>query len=158
MKKIFKFGMGFGLSSATITTLGLMIGLQASTGSRLAVIGGILTIAIADSFSDALGVHIAKETEGNSSSKELWQLTATTFLFKAVFAASFLVPVILLPMNYAILVSIVWGLMILLFQSYKIAKDNHSRALPIILEHLSVATLVMVLTHYLGILISSHFY
>ncbi len=46
MKKFLKVGMGFGLSSATITTLGLMIGLQSSTGSKLAIIGGILLLRL----------------------------------------------------------------------------------------------------------------
>ena len=50
----FKIGFGFGLASGVITTLGLMIGLFASTHSRVVVLGGILTIAIADSCSDAV--------------------------------------------------------------------------------------------------------
>lgn len=155
MKNPLKVGMGFGLSSATITTLGLMIGLQSSTGSKLAVVGGILTIAVADSFSDALGVHIAKEAEGNFSSREVWLLTISTFLFKSIFSTTFLIPVLLLPMDMAILVSIIWGAIILLLQSYKLAKDNHVPVLPVIFEHLSIAALVIALTHYLGIFISS---
>jgi VIT1/CCC1 family predicted Fe2+/Mn2+ transporter len=158
MKKHFKVGMGFGLTSATITTLGLMIGLQSSTGSRLAVIGGILTIAIADSFSDALGVHVAKEAEGNFSHREVWQATISTFLFKSIFASSFLIPVLFLPINQAILVAIIWGTIILIFQSYKLAKDNRSKVFSALLEHLSIATLALLLTHYLGILIAKHFH
>lgn len=38
-----------------------MIGLMAGTHSKLAVLGGILTIAIADAMSDALGIHISQE-------------------------------------------------------------------------------------------------
>jgi len=109
MKNFLKVGMGFGLSSATITTLGLMIGLESSTGSKLAIIGGILTIAIADSFSDALGIHMAKESEGNFSTKEVWQATVSTFLFKSFFALTFVVPVIFLPINMAILTACAWG-------------------------------------------------
>jgi len=41
-------GLSFGLTSGIITTLGLMVGLHSGTHSRLVVIGGILTIAIAD--------------------------------------------------------------------------------------------------------------
>jgi len=157
MKNFLKVGMGFGLSSATITTLGLMIGLDSSTGSRLAVIGGILTIAIADSFSDALGVHIAKEAEGNFSPKEVWQATVATFSFKAVFACTFLIPVLLLPIDYALWAAIAWGAMILFFQSYKLARDSQAKAWPIISEHLSIAALVMIITHYLGLMIASYF-
>ena len=61
-KHSLRIGFSFGLTSGIITTLGLMVGLHAGTHSRLAVIGGILTIAIADAFSDALGIHISEES------------------------------------------------------------------------------------------------
>ena len=54
MKQSLKTGFSFGLTSGVITTLGLMVGLNAGTHSRLAVIGGIVTIAVADALSDAL--------------------------------------------------------------------------------------------------------
>jgi len=63
MKSSLKTGLSFGLTSAIITTLGLMVGLHSGTHSRLAVIGGVLTIAIADAFSDAMGIHISEEAE-----------------------------------------------------------------------------------------------
>ena len=154
MIKGFKVGFGFGLASAVITTLGLMVGLIASTGSKLAVIGGILMIAIADSFADALGVHIAKESEGNFSSREIWQATFFTFLFKMVFAASFLIPVILLPIYNAIYVSLVWGAIVLIFQSYQLSKNNKSKMSLVIIEHLTIAVLVVILTFYVGGLIA----
>jgi len=52
MKHLLKTGLSFGLTSGIITTLGLMVGLNSSTHSDLVVIGGILTIAIADGFLD----------------------------------------------------------------------------------------------------------
>jgi hypothetical protein len=48
MKESLKTGITFGLTSGTITTLGLMIGLFSGTNLRGIVIGGILTIAITD--------------------------------------------------------------------------------------------------------------
>ena len=53
MKHSFRAGFSFGLTTGIITTLGLMVGLYSGTNSRLAVLGGILTIAIADAFADA---------------------------------------------------------------------------------------------------------
>ena len=50
LKSSFKVGVGFGLTSGVITTLGLMVGLYSGTASRIAVIGGIITIAVADAF------------------------------------------------------------------------------------------------------------
>jgi len=152
-----KVGMGFGLSSATITTLGLMIGLESSTSSKLAVIGGILTIAIADSCSDALGVHIAKESEGNFSTKEIWQATLFTFLFKAVFAFTFVIPVLFLPLTTAIYTALIWGAIILIFQNYKLAKSKKVNPLSVIGEHLLIAALVMMATYFMGTWIAVYF-
>ena len=81
-----KTGFSFGLTSATITTLGLMVGLSSSTNSKLAVIGGILIIAVADAFSDALGIHISEESENKHTPKQIWISTVSTFLSKFIFA------------------------------------------------------------------------
>jgi len=66
-----KVGFSFGLTSGIITTLGLMVGLNAGTHSKLVVIGGILTIAIADAFSDALAIHISEESENRHTAKQV---------------------------------------------------------------------------------------
>lgn len=63
MKNSLKIGICFGITSGIITTLGLMMGLESGTNSRLVVLGGIFTIAIADAFSDALGIHISEESQ-----------------------------------------------------------------------------------------------
>jgi acid phosphatase family membrane protein YuiD len=60
MKDSLRTGISFGLTSAVITTLGLMVGLHSGTHSKIVVLAGILTIAIADAFSDALGIHVSE--------------------------------------------------------------------------------------------------
>lgn len=157
MSKSLNVGRDFGLASAVITTLGLIIGLESSTSSKLAVIGGILTIAIADAFSDSLGIHIAKESEGNFSTKEVWQATISTFVFKAVFACSFLIPILLLPLSISIYVAIFWGLLILIFQSYYLAKSEGKKPWTVIREHLFIAIIVIIITHFVGVGIAKLF-
>jgi len=157
MNKSLLAGLGFGLTSAVITTLGLMIGLNASTGSKLAVIGGILTIAFADAFSDALGVHVAKETEEGAIAKEVWAATGFTFLFKFIFALTFLIPVLLLPLAPAMIVSIIWGLSILSILSFWLAKSQGQSRWESLGEHLGVAILVLVLSNTVGHYISHYF-
>ena len=71
MRHSLRVGFSFGITSGIITTLGLMVGLNSSTRSGLVVIGGILTIAIADAFSDALGIHISEESENRHTAKEI---------------------------------------------------------------------------------------
>jgi vacuolar iron transporter family protein len=50
------------------------------------VLSGILTIAIADAFSDAFGIHISEEAENKHTAKEIWTATISTFLAKFLFA------------------------------------------------------------------------
>ena len=46
-------GIFFGATSGVITTLGLIVGLNAGTNSMVAVLGGILVVAVADTASAA---------------------------------------------------------------------------------------------------------
>lgn len=157
MKHPLKVGFSFGLTSGIITTLGLMVGLHSSTHSRLVIIGGILTIAIADAFSDALGIHVSEESEAKHTTKEIWQSTIATFLTKFVFAMTFVVPILLLSLTTAIVVSIVWGLSLLGVFSYYIAKEQKAKPWRAVLEHLLIALVVIGITHYVGDWIGSTF-
>ena len=152
-----RVGISFGLTSGVITTLGLMSGLNASTGSRTIVIGGILTIAVADAFSDALGIHMSEEAESVHTPRQIWSASLATFFTKLLTALSFLVPVLLLPLKTAIFASIGWGLLILIIFSYLLAKEQKRAPLGVILEHLAVALTVLVLTNWFGNLIAKHF-
>lgn len=153
-----KVGFSFGLTSGVITTLGLMIGLYSSTNSSLVVIGGILTIAIADSLSDALGIHISEESENVHSEKEIWKSTIATFISKFFFALSFILPVLIFPkLSTAIIVSIIWGSTLLIILSYSIAKHQKAKPWKPIMEHLIIATIVIILTYFVGCWISIMF-
>jgi VIT1/CCC1 family predicted Fe2+/Mn2+ transporter len=156
VKDSLKTGVSFGLTSATITTLGLMVGLESGTKSEVAVLGGILTIAIADAFSDALGIHIAEEAKNGADKKHIWEATLSTFFFKFVFAMTFVVPVLLIrPLWDAILVSVAWGLFMLAIFSFGMAKAQNEKPFNVVAEHLLIAIIVVVLTHYVGDWIAS---
>lgn len=157
MKHPLKIGFSFGSTSGIITTLGLMVGLHAGTHSKLVVIGGILTIAVADAFSDALGIHISEESESKHTGKEIWQSTISTFLAKLFFALTFIIPVLLFQLSTAILVSVIWGLSLLGIFSFRIAKEQKAKPWKVVLEHLVVALVVIIVTHYLGEFIASKF-
>ena len=113
MKDSLCTGISFGLTSAVITTLGLMVGLHSGTHSKIVVLAGILTIAIADAFSDALGINVSEEAENKHTIKQIWAATISTFWAKFLFAMTFVVPVILFTLSTAIVISLIWGLSIL---------------------------------------------
>jgi len=145
-----KKGFSFGLTSGVITTLGLMAGLHASTHSTLAVLGGIFTIAVADAFSDAFGVHVSEEAENQHTPKEIWQATATTWLSKFFVALTFAVPVLIWPLGTAIVINISWGLFLIGAFSFYLAKKQQANPWPMVGEHLLIAAVVIAITHYLG--------
>jgi vacuolar iron transporter family protein len=155
MKHSIKVGFSFGLTSGIITTLGLLIGLYASTHSKIVVIAGILTIAIADSLSDALGIHLSEESENKHTKKQIWAATVSTFFFKFIFSMTFLIPILLLELSTAIIISIIWGLSLLGIFSYYIAKEQKAKSWRSISEHLILAIFVIVLTYQVGLWIST---
>ena len=150
MKDSLRTGISFGLTSAVITTLGLMVGLHSGTGSKLAVLGGVITIAIADAFSDALGIHVSEESENVHTTREVWDATIATFMAKFVFSLTFVVPVLLFPLFTAIIVCLVWGLSILTVLSYLMARAKGERAWKIVGEHVLIAIIVIAITHWVG--------
>ncbi|MDD5551798.1 MAG: hypothetical protein PHI88_01385 [Candidatus Pacebacteria bacterium] len=156
-KHSLKTGISFGLTSAVITTLGLMVGLNSSTRSKLAVIGGILIIAIADAFSDALGIHVSEESENKHTKREIWESTICTFLAKFLFALTFIIPVLTFELQKAVIISIFWGLFLIALVSFYIAKDQKKRPFKIVLEHLLTTIVVILFSHYVGLWISSVF-
>lgn len=156
-KHSLEVGFSFGITSAIITTLGLMVGLHSGTHSQVAVIGGILTIAIADSLSDALGIHISEESEGKHTDKEIWQSTISTFLAKFIITSLFILPILIFGLSTAIIVSVVLGLTLLSILSFLLSQRQGKKAGNVVLEHLVVAIVVILLAHFVGSWIASIF-
>src|SRR3990167_9501466 len=145
MKLSMKRGFSFGLISGIITTLGLIVGLNSGTHSKLVVFGGILTIAVADAFSDALGMHISEEYS-KQKTKQVWISTFATFLAKFFFALTFVIPVLFFQLGTAVIIDIIWGLSLVTIFSYYIAKQEKARPINVIGEHVAIAILVIILT------------
>ncbi len=151
MKHTVRTGLSFGLTSGVITTLGLLVGLSSGTNSEIAVVGGILAIAIADALSDSLGIHITEEAKDTHSAKEVWESTIATFLFKFVTAITFIVPVLLLELSVAVFVSIAWGMFLLAIFSFYVAKDREISSWKVIGEHVAIGLVVVLVSHYVGV-------
>jgi VIT1/CCC1 family predicted Fe2+/Mn2+ transporter len=162
MKRILKnkgarTGIFFGATSGVITTLGLIVGLNAGTNSMVAVLGGILVVAVADAMSDALGIHIAQEADPDSTKKHIWAATFWTFFTKLIVALSFALPLLWLPLQMAVAVAVGWGLLVITLLSAFLARMQRVAALPIITEHLVIAIVVVAISHYIGIWVNGAF-
>lgn len=158
MKKAIRVGYSFGLTSGVTTTLGLIIGLAAGTQSRIAVIGGIITISLADSLSEGFGMHISEEAEEKHSQKEIWESSGATFFSKFLIALSFLIPVYFFDLSIAVMLSIIWGLCMITLLSYTIGRKTSASTWKPIGEHITIAVMVIIVTHFVGLGISLLFY
>jgi VIT1/CCC1 family predicted Fe2+/Mn2+ transporter len=146
-------GFSFGLTSGVVTTLGMIVGLETATKSYLAVVAGILSIAIADACSDAFGMHVSEESEAKYTGKEIWTSTLYTFIAKFIFAIVFIIPFIFFDISTAVLVSIVYGIVVIAFYSYHLAKKEKIHPLKVVGEHLLILIGVVIATYLVGKLV-----
>ena len=157
MRRAFRIGFSFGLPSGIVTTLGLIVGLNSATQSRFLVIGGILTIAIADSISDAMGMHFVQESENHLSHEDVWKATLLTFIAKFLFSFIFIIPVIIFDLNTAIIICIMIGAYLIFTISFIIARERNDNPWRVISSHLVITFIVIIITHYVGIFITNTF-
>jgi VIT1/CCC1 family predicted Fe2+/Mn2+ transporter len=133
--------------------LGVIVGLHSGTRSELAVMVGIIVLAIADALSDAMGIHVSEEAEMEHTTKEIWQVTLFTFISQLLVALTFIVPITFLELSTAIMASIAWGLFLITVFSFYMAKLQKQSPYRIIAEHVIIAALVVLLAHSFGDLI-----
>lgn len=145
-----KTGLSFGLTSGVITTLGLIVGLAAGTESKMVVIGGIITIAIADAFSDSLGIHVSQESANRFSEKSIWEATLSTFLSKFIFALTFVLPIALFELQTAVIASVVYGFSLLALFSWLLAKRQRKSPAHVVSEHVFIGMIVVLVTYVVG--------
>lgn len=143
-------GVYFGATSGVITTIGLIVGLHSGTQSLVAVLGGILVVAVADAMSDAMGIHLAQEADPDSADHHVWAATISTFVTKLVVALTFAIPLIFLPLDLAVIVSVVWGLAVIVVLSIYLARSQGTPVLHVVAEHVVIAVIVVAVSHLIG--------
>jgi VIT1/CCC1 family predicted Fe2+/Mn2+ transporter len=155
-------GISFGLTTAVITSLGMIVGLHSATSSRLAVVAGLVVMAIADGLSDAVSLHTVEEAEIESGEakhtvKEVWLTTIFTFLSVCGFTLTFVIPFLFAPLKTAVLVAIAWGMVLLIILNFYIAKIRKEKPIKLISEHILLATSVIIVSYFVGNLIAIGF-
>ena len=138
----------FGVTSAIVTSLAFIVGLSESINSRFAIIISLSVFAVADNISDSLGLHIFQESDLKKS-KVVNVSTFSNFFARFMIVAVFILLVAFLPINYAVIVSIIFGISLLSVLSYFIAKEQKTNPYKSILEHLAIAILTIAVSYFL---------
>lgn len=145
--------LSFGGTAAIVTSMGLIVGLNASIASRATVLSSLLIVALADNLTDTLGVHIYQEAE-KLPQREAVRTTAGNFVTRLCTALSFVLIVAALP-SVAVPVSLFWGFLLLGALSYLIAKARDASPISEILKHFAAAGVVMIASRLIGVWVSS---
>jgi len=156
MNEAVKKGLGFGVTSAIITTLGLIVGIHSGTDLRGAVIGAILVIAFADSLADSLGIYFSERSQQNSKKSEPFIAMLTAFGGKFIFALTFIIPILVFSsLHTAIITDLLYGLILLTIFSYFSAKSKKENAFSTIVFYVLLASVVITASHFIGAWVSS---
>lgn len=146
----------FGATSAIITNLGIITGLDTLSHPKLSIISALLVIALADNMSDSFGIHIYQESE-HISKKEVWISTLTNFFTRLVVSLTFIALIIALPITSAVICSVIWGLLILTVMTYLIAKQSNVNPYSAIFVHITVAVVVVIASNLIGAFVIARF-
>ena len=146
--------VSFGSPAAIVTCMGLIIGLDAATATKAAVIGSLLIIGVADNLTDSLSVHIYQESE-RLAERRAFGTTIANYLARLIVTFSFVLLFLLLPGAVAIFGCAVWGFFLLSGLSYLLAKTRRVSPFSEIYKHAGVALVVIVISKTLGLWIQS---
>ena len=146
----------FGSTAAIITNISLIVGLETARSGKGPILGGLLTIALADNISDSLGIHMYKETEG-ATARLTVLATVLNFLARLLISFSFIAIVLMCSIGQSIPVAVTWGLMLIAIGSYWIARRNKENVILEIVKHLLVALVMILLSHSVGHLVAVYF-
>lgn len=152
--------ISFGSTSGIITALGMIVGLQSATSSRLVVAAGIIVMAIADGLADAAGLHLSEESEieggkNKHTQKEVWITTFFTFFSVCGFILTFIIPLLLFQLETAVLISVGWGFLLLVVLNLYIAKIKSESSVKLVSEHILLAIFVIVVSYLTGSMIGA---
>lgn len=156
MTNIGRFSIGrfsIGTTAAVMTSMGLVAGLAFSPATKTATITGLLIVAIADNVADSFGIHVLKESEG-ASRREVNSSTFGNFAVRLAVALTFVAIVFFLPPTAALVVSSLWGMLVLGALSYAIAEHAGTSPVASIVRHLLIAVAVIVASWLVGRLIA----
>ena len=157
MKNIDLSRFSFGITAAITTSLAIIIGLGPTHNPKIYIISTLLVLAIADNLTDSLGIHIYRESQCIGEKRDTLISTISNFLTRLTISITLIMFVFLLPMQYAIISSVVLGLSLLTVLSYLIAIKQKKNPYKVVIEHIGIVVIVIIISYFLGQIITNYF-
>ena len=147
--------VSYGGTAAIVTNMAMLIGLSAAMATKSAIVSALAVVALGDNLTDSLSIHVYQESERLDGPKA-FVTTIANFTTRLLLSASFILFVILLPMNTAIAVSGAWAFLLLTGLTYLLARERRQRAFPEIVKHMTVALMVVIASEGIGMWVSRY--
>jgi len=160
MNSSLRQGMFFGANSGIITTVGLITGLVQTNISKNYLIISIMSLAIADSISEAYGMYISKKAEDkDDDSKNPMYALIGLLIMKFLIVVSFLIPFLFsksLKYYKNLYWVIGWALFLISIVDYNISELRDESFIGYLIPHTMILFLVIYLTRLFGRLIETY--
>jgi hypothetical protein len=145
--------ISFGVVSATVTSIGLIIGFGAAGISKATIVAGLFIVALADNLTDSLSIHIYQESE-ELEERAAFKATMSNFAARLSVSLSFVALVLAFSTVTMVVVSLTWGISLLTAISWLVARHRHANIAAEVFKHLAVAAVVIASSQAIGIAIS----
>lgn len=149
----FKY-FGFGVTSAVLTSIAIIISLSNTVDAKMSIIIALLIVAIADNVSDSFGIHIHEECKCEKRSNVI-RTTIENFSSRLLISLIFVIIVIMAPIKIAIFLSIILAIFIIIILSYYISKNQKINPYKTIIHHLLITVVIIIAGFLLRYLISN---
>lgn len=146
--------ISFGGTAAIVTSMALIVGLDAANAGKAAMVSALLIAAVADNLTDSLSVHMYQESE-RLEEREAFIGTLSNFATRFILCLTFVLIVALFRAHAAIW-GIVWGMLLLTLLNYILARHRNVSAISELWKHLAVALVIIFVSKGIGYWITAH--
>jgi VIT1/CCC1 family predicted Fe2+/Mn2+ transporter len=142
----------FGVAAAIITSTALIVGLDAATATRTAIVSGLIIVALADNLTDSISIHLYQEAE-RLETRRAFRATLLNFGARLLVALTFVSIVVAFPPRAAIIGAVTWGIGLLVALSAILARERGASVASEVGKHLTAAVAAVLLSRLIGVLI-----
>jgi VIT1/CCC1 family predicted Fe2+/Mn2+ transporter len=139
----------YGSTSAVVTGMALVIGLDAASSSRATVVASLLVFAVADNLTDSLSIHVYQESE-RLDDRAAFRATLTNYAARLGVSVSFVPVVMFAPASMAGIISLLWGGLLLGAMTALVARERGAPVATEIGKHFALAAVVVVVSKAIG--------
>jgi VIT1/CCC1 family predicted Fe2+/Mn2+ transporter len=156
MRAIRPTWISFGGTAAIVTSMGLILGLDAAASSRQTVVSALLIFALADNLTDSLSVHAYQEAE-RLEARQAFASTVANFAVRLLVALSFVAIVAFSPRLWLSAIAGAWGFSLLSLLTYQLARARNAHIGKEVVKHIVVAACVIVVSRWVGAWVADSF-